>query len=101
MDNIRIIYRILSVLETSMDTVTFDERSLSPETLGITRARLLFLLRILIQGGMVEEISVDVDADGRFQVSKGRPRITLKGLDRLYPDDYEKPKPNLRYRHVI
>ena len=41
MDNIRIIYRILSVLEANMDTETFDERSLSPETLGITRARLL------------------------------------------------------------
>lgn len=36
MDNIRIIYRILSVLEASMDTETFDERSLSPGTLGIT-----------------------------------------------------------------
>ena len=101
MDNNRIIYRILSVLEASMDTETFDERSLSPETLGTTRTRLLFLLRMLIQGGLVEGISVDVDTDGHFLVSKGRPRITLKGLDRLYPDDYEKPKPNPRYGHVI
>ena len=38
MDNNRIIYHILSVLEASMDTETFDERSLSPETLGITWA---------------------------------------------------------------
>lgn len=101
MDNSRIIYRILSVLEASMDTETFDERSISPETLGITRARLLSLMRMLIQGGLVEGISVDVDTDGHFLVSKGRPRITLKGLDRLYPDDYEKPKPNPRYSHVI
>ena len=84
MDNSRIIYRILSVLEASMDTETFDERSISPETLGITRARLLSLLRMMIQGGLVEGISVDVDTDGHFLVSKGRPRITLKGLDRLY-----------------
>lgn len=83
MDNNRIIYRILSVLESSMDTEMFDERSLSPETLGITRARLLSLLRMLIQEGMVEGISVDVDIDGHFLVSKGRPRITLKGLEQL------------------
>lgn len=101
MDNSRIIYRILSMLEASMDTETFDECSLSPETLGITRARFLSLMRIMIQGGLVEGISVDVDTDGHFLVSKGRPRITLKGLDRLYPDDYEKPKPNPRYSHVI
>lgn len=102
MDNIRIIYRILSVLNSSMDTETFDERSLSPETLGITRARLLSLMRMLIEGGLVEGISVDVDTDGHFLVSKGRPRITLKGLDRLYPhDDYEKPKPNPLYTHGI
>lgn len=58
MDNIKIIYRILSVLEACMDTETFDEYSLSPETLGITRARLLFLMRMLIQGGLAEGISV-------------------------------------------
>ena len=70
MDNIRIIYRILSVLNSSMDTETFDERSLSPETLGITRARLLSLMRMLIQGGLVEGISVDVDTDGQQRTPK-------------------------------
>lgn len=97
MDNIRIIYRILSVLNSSMDTETFDERSLSPETLGITRVRFLALMRMLIQGGLAEGISVEVDTDGHFLVSKGRPKITLKGLDRLYPDDYEKTKLNPLY----
>ena len=83
MDNIRIIYRILSVLEASMDTEAFDERSISPETLGITRARLLSLLRMLLQEGLIEGISVDTDAAGNFLVSKGRTRITLKGLEYL------------------
>jgi hypothetical protein len=83
MDNIRIIYRILSVLEASMDTEAFDERSISPETLGITRARLLSLLRMLLQEGLIEGISVDTDAAGNFLVSKRRPRITMKGLEYL------------------
>lgn len=83
MDNIRIIYRILSVLEASMDIEAFDERSISTETLGITWARLLSLLRMLFQAGLIEGISVDTDAAGNFLVSKGRPRITLKGLEYL------------------
>ena len=58
-------------------------------------------MRMLIQGGLVEGSSVGADTSGRFLASKGRPRITLKGLDRLYPDDYEKPKPNPLYHHVI
>lgn len=35
MDNIRIIYRILKMLEVSMDNEEFDERCISPETLHI------------------------------------------------------------------
>lgn len=59
MNNRWIIFQILSNLEKSMDTETFDERSLSPETMGITCARLLSLLRMLIQEGLIEGISVD------------------------------------------
>ena len=83
MDSIQIIYRILKTLEASMDTEAFDARSISPETLGITRARLLSLLRILLQAGLIEGIAVDTDAAGNFLVSKGRPRLTLKGLEYL------------------
>ena len=83
MDSIQIIYRILKTLEASMDTEAFDDRSISPETLGITRARLLSLLRILLQAGLIEGIAVDTDATGNFLVSKGRPQITLKGLEYL------------------
>ena len=83
MNNRWIIFQILSNLEKSMDTETFDERNLSPETMGITCARLLSLLRMLIQEGLIEGISVDTGAAGNFLVSKGRPRLTLKGLEYL------------------
>ena len=51
MDNIRIIYRILKMLEVSMDNEEFDERCISPETLHITEQRLLSILRMLLMAG--------------------------------------------------
>ena len=83
MDNIRVIYRILSILEASMDCEQFDERAISPDALGVTEERLLSLLRMLLQAGLIEGIGIDVDAAGQFLLSKGRPRLTLKGLEYL------------------
>ena len=83
MDNIRIIYRILKMLEVSMDNEEFDERCISPETLHITEQRLLSILRMLLMAGLIEGIAVDVDSAGHFMVSKGRPRLALKGLEYL------------------
>ena len=83
MDNIRIVYRILKMLEVSMDNEEFDERCISPETLHITEQRLLSILRMLLMAGLIEGIAVDVDSAGHFMVSKGRPRLTLKGLEYL------------------
>lgn len=83
MDNIRIIYRILKILETSMNSEEFDERYLSPTTLHITEQRLLSILRMLLMAGLIEGIAIDVDSAGHFMVSKGRPRLTLRGLEYL------------------
>lgn len=38
---------------------------------------------MLLQAGLIEGIAVDTDAAGNFMVSKGRPRLTLKGLEYL------------------
>ncbi len=83
MDNIRIIYKILHTLEISMDYEEFDDKMISSSTLGISEARLLSILRMLLIAGLIEGIAVDTDAAGNFQVSKGRPRLTLKGLEYL------------------
>lgn len=83
MDNIRIIYRILKALEASMDYEEFDERMISPEKLKISEERRLSILRMLLQAGLIEGIAINTDAAGHFLVSKGRPRLTLKGLEYL------------------
>ena len=54
MDNIRIIYWILKVLEGSMDAEEMDGRIISAETLDVSRSRLLSVLRMLIQAGPIE-----------------------------------------------
>ena len=85
MDNIRIIYRILKALEESMDAEEMDDRIISAEALGVSRPRLLSILRMLLQAGLIEGIAVETDVAGNFLVSKGRPRLTLKGLE--YPNE--------------
>jgi len=83
MDNIRIIYRILSVLEDSMDTETFDERSLSPETLGITR-------NYPCQASILDENADPGRAGGRNIRGRGY-RWTLSGQQRTSKDYSERP----------
>lgn len=83
MDNIRIIYRILKTLEAAMDSEEFDRRAISAETLRISEQRLLSLLRMLVEAGMIEGLAIDIDAAGNFMVSESRPRLTLKGLEYL------------------
>ena len=83
MDNVSIIYRILKTLEVSMDTEEFDRRSISAETMHISEQRLLSLLRMLAEAGLIEGVHIDVDAAGNFMVSESRPRLTLKGLEYL------------------
>ena len=83
MDNVRIIYRILKTLEVSMDAEEFDRCSISAETLRVSEQRLLSLLRMLVEAGLIEGVHIDVDAVGNFMVSESRPRLTLKGLEYL------------------
>lgn len=83
MDNIRIIYRILKTLEASMDAEEFDRRSIAADTLHVSEQRLLSLLRMLVEAGLIEGIYIDVDVAGNFMVSESRPRLTLKGLEYL------------------
>ena len=83
MDNVRIIYRILKTLEVSMYAEEFDRRAISAETLRVSEQRLLSILRMLVEAGLIEGVHIDVDAAGNFMVSESRPRLTLKGLEYL------------------
>lgn len=80
MDEFKAIYRILTALRAGMDCDEFDQRMISPETLGITPNKWAHLLRMMAQKGYVEGIAVDVAADGHCMVSLSYPAITLDGL---------------------
>lgn len=81
MGNIGVIYRILKALDVSMDYEEFDEGILSAARLGISEPRRLYLLHMLLDAGLIEGIAIEIDCAGNFYISKGRPRLTLKGLE--------------------
>lgn len=80
-DTIHAIYKILRALEISMDYEEFNDAMISAKRLGISEAKRANLLRMLLLDGLIEGIGMESDAAGNLYESKGRPRITLKGLE--------------------
>lgn len=86
MDNFRIIYRILKILEKALDYDEFDYSVLCAEEMKTTPERFEKLLIMLQQDGYVEGLHIY-----SFMSDKGachvrqpiQPRITLKGLEYL------------------
>ena len=68
-EDFKAIYKILSILQKSMDFEEPDMKKISAENLGITRPRREALLRLLTKSGYIEGLE-DI-------------RITLKGLEYL------------------
>ena len=66
-----------------MDAEEFDHRALSADALHILEQRLLSLLRMLAEAGMIGGVYIGIDAAGNFMVSESRPRFTLRGLEYL------------------
>lgn len=84
MDNFKIIYKILTILEKSMDLEEFDSELLSAERLGISEPRRNRILEQLIHYGYVEGIEVYHTFDSTYpNVLPTRPVITLKGMEYL------------------
>ncbi len=57
-ESIKLIYKILKILEQSMDYPEFDVDRLSPETLGISASRRDALLEMLLKKGYIDGIEV-------------------------------------------
>lgn len=85
MDNFKVIYRILKYLETSLDYEELDVNAISPERLGITRARLEQLLIMLQSEGYISGIVCTQELTDRYKhiTEPIYPVITLKGLEYL------------------
>ena len=85
MDNFRIIYKILSILEKNLDYASFDAENIAPETLGITKQRRDALLIQLVKSGYVEGESYKCYIDEAYPriTDMSCIMITLSGLEYL------------------
>ena len=83
MDNFKIIYKILSVLEKSMDLENVDIERISSNNLGISQQRWNKYMEMLFDAGYIKGVSIKKYTDGEMRVDIESIRITLKGLEYL------------------
>ncbi len=83
MDNFSIIYKILSVLEKSMDVEEFDIERISPEKLKVSQERWNKYMEMLSDAGYIKGVSIKKYRDGEIVIDASDIRITLKGLEYL------------------
>lgn len=97
MDNFKIIYKILKSLEASLDFEETDVSAISPEKLGVTKARWEQLLIMMQDEGYIKGIVCTRSAgeDKRHIVELIKPVITLKGLEYLSENSFMKKAANL------
>ena len=95
MDNFRIIYKILHVLEKAMDIEEFDVSDISAESLNISVPRWNSLMEILSDEGFVKGITVHHHMSGETVTVVSKPVITLKGLEYLHENSLMKKAANI------
>lgn len=84
MQDFRIIYKILYILQRSMDLEEFDKENLSPERLGLSVPKWSRIMTMLINEGYIAGAETWNAADcGYPRVALTRPELTLKGLEYL------------------
>ena len=84
MQDFRIIYKILRILQKSMDLEEFDKENLSAEQLMLSKPHWCRLMAILVNEGFITGVHVWKSFDCNHpKVLLVRPEITLKGLEYL------------------
>lgn len=84
MDDFRIIYKILRILQRSMDLEELDKDNISAEALGLSVPKWNRIMAMLLNEGYISggETWNAMDC-GYPRVALTRPEITLKGLEYL------------------
>lgn len=84
MDDFRIIYKILRILQNSMDLEEFDRNNISAGALGLSVPKWSRLMAMLLKEGYITggETWNAMDC-GYPRVALSRPELTLKGLEYL------------------
>lgn len=84
MKEFQTIYRILKILQKSMDLEEFDNASLSASRLGLSEPKWCRIMTMLADEGYVSGIEAWQTIDQTYpSVLLTRPEITLKGLEYL------------------
>ena len=84
MDNFKVIYKILKIMEAAMDLEEFDTKTISKEALNLTEARWCRIIAMLVNEGYITGVEVWNSFDcGYPKVALSRPEITIKGLEYL------------------
>ena len=91
MDNFKIIYKILRILEKSMDIEEFDKSSISKERLELSEARWCRIMALIVEEGYVKGVRVwNIFAGKTPSVEIISPYITLRGLEYLEENTFMK-----------
>lgn len=96
MDDFRLIYKILKILQKAMDYEEFDKEALSFENLGLTKPKWSRIMTMLLKEGYISGGQTWNAADCDYpRVMLTRPEITLKGLEYLEDNSLMKKAANL------
>lgn len=94
MDNFKVIYKILKVLESAMDCDEVDRSLLKAENYKITENRFENIIRMLAKEEYITGVII-VDMIGIQGIKFDDVRITLKGLEYLSENSLMKKAANL------
>lgn len=90
MDNFKIIYKILKVLEKNMGNEDFEIESISAQKLKISYEQWEQLLVMLYDVGYITGIIISKDIEDKFMhiIEPINPSITLRGLEYLSENSF-------------
>lgn len=82
-DNLRIVYRILSIIEKKMEYTQFDLSQLSPSSLGVSLELRNNLLCSIISAGYVEGATIKRNVLGEISIDLENARLSIAGMEYL------------------
>ena len=92
----KLIYHILKLLEKKMEYEEFDNSRLNAEALGISEALWRHLMKMLVDNGYIEGVSLIQHAGNCLPgIKLNNPNITLKGLEYLEENSLMQKAKNL------
>lgn len=95
--NFKAIYKILKILESSMDCEMLDIERLRPDVLGITEQRKNAILVMLVNEGFINGLQVHQSIGDTISTISdlSKVKITLKGIEYLEENSLMKKVANI------